>query len=265
SIYETYNTKTLFIIDELDRARPDFSLDLLEKIKHLFSVEGFVFMLSVNREQFERSIEQRYGSIDSRTYLNKFVNYWFNLPKINSLADEVKSGYKPSTTHLHLMNLDKDMRFFSRNGDLINTLSFLIDINEYSLREAERCYALMCAIDNKEAIYNFVSNTYQSLLAFVAYLKVVNPELLSDISHKRKPKNEVLKLLNPKNIQNDQFFFSLYSIIHILDYHYASNEELERARNENTYSDIEHFLFGGKRIDIFKRMNNIIDNLHIGQ
>jgi DNA polymerase III delta prime subunit len=37
------NNKTLIIIDELDRARPDYALDLLERIKHLFSVDGLFF------------------------------------------------------------------------------------------------------------------------------------------------------------------------------------------------------------------------------
>ncbi|MDX7526737.1 P-loop NTPase fold protein, partial [Enterobacter hormaechei] len=45
SIHEKTNNKTLFIIDELDRARPDFSLNLLELIKHIFNVDGFYFLL----------------------------------------------------------------------------------------------------------------------------------------------------------------------------------------------------------------------------
>lgn len=53
-IHEESGKKILFIIDELDRARPDFSLDLLEKIKHIFSVQGVIFLLVVNREQFEK-------------------------------------------------------------------------------------------------------------------------------------------------------------------------------------------------------------------
>ncbi|HFO8551405.1 TPA: P-loop NTPase fold protein, partial [Escherichia coli] len=49
-IYTNTKRKTLIIIDELDRARPDYSLELLEKIKHLFSVKGMVFLLVMNRE-----------------------------------------------------------------------------------------------------------------------------------------------------------------------------------------------------------------------
>ena len=46
----------VFIIDELDRCRPDFALDLLEQIKHLFSVKGIVFLLVLNRSALEEII-----------------------------------------------------------------------------------------------------------------------------------------------------------------------------------------------------------------
>ncbi|HHD2856997.1 TPA: P-loop NTPase fold protein, partial [Enterobacter kobei] len=60
-IYVSTERKTLIIIDELDRARPDYSLELLEKIKHLFSVRGLIFLLVMNRDQFEKGIAYRYG------------------------------------------------------------------------------------------------------------------------------------------------------------------------------------------------------------
>ena len=34
------NLPLIFIVDELDRCKPPFALDVLEKIKHVFSVEG---------------------------------------------------------------------------------------------------------------------------------------------------------------------------------------------------------------------------------
>jgi len=81
-IYKKTGRKTLIIVDELDRARPDYALDLLEKIKHLFSVKGLVFLLVMNKSQFEKGIAYRYGNINTSVYLNKFIHYWFSLPQV---------------------------------------------------------------------------------------------------------------------------------------------------------------------------------------
>ncbi|MDX7018825.1 P-loop NTPase fold protein, partial [Klebsiella aerogenes] len=85
-----------FIIDELDRARPDFSLNLLELIKHIFNVDGFYFLLVMNKQQFEESIKIRYGNINSSLYLNKFIDYWFTLPKDIFTTDKYinSEGYR---------------------------------------------------------------------------------------------------------------------------------------------------------------------------
>lgn len=70
------------IIDELDRCRPSFALDLLEKVKHFFSVEGVHFILVTNLEQLQNSVRARYGSnIDARTYLEKFIDLTAYLPQ----------------------------------------------------------------------------------------------------------------------------------------------------------------------------------------
>lgn len=44
----------VFLIDELDRCRPTFALSLLERIKHLFNVDGIVFVIAIDREQLVR-------------------------------------------------------------------------------------------------------------------------------------------------------------------------------------------------------------------
>jgi hypothetical protein len=70
----------VFIIDELDRCRPSFSLELLEKIKHFFSVPHFVFLLVSSLDQLEIAVRDAYGNIDSRTYLEKFYHLRLLLP-----------------------------------------------------------------------------------------------------------------------------------------------------------------------------------------
>ncbi|MGU9759653.1 KAP family P-loop NTPase fold protein [Serratia marcescens] len=262
-IYTKSGRKTLLIIDELDRARPDFSLDLLERIKHIFSVEGFIFLLSVNREQFEKSIEQRYGMIDSRTYLNKFVHFWFTLPKNNVLSKGCINGTTPSTMSLQFSQLDNGVNFLSRNGTIIKTLSYLLDVNGCSLREAERCYSLMNAIDNKEAVGNFSSYVYHSLMALVVYLKVVNPKLLNDIKERNLTKNDVIVGLGIRETDAMEEL-EVMQLIHLLDYHFATLEELSIARTEKRFSDIEMFNYGNQKRDLFEQMNDVIEHLHIG-
>ncbi len=85
--------KIVFIIDELDRCKPRFAVELLETIKHFFDVDGMFFLLSMNRCQLVSYVAGEYG-IDRQTaeaYLKKFIYAEILLPKIN------KQGYKSDT------------------------------------------------------------------------------------------------------------------------------------------------------------------------
>ena len=74
----------IIIIDELDRCRPRFAVQILEKIKHFFSVNNVVFVLSVNQQQLEHAIKAEYGiGIDANTYLQKFVDINASLPRVS--------------------------------------------------------------------------------------------------------------------------------------------------------------------------------------
>jgi len=71
----------IFIVDELDRCKPPFALELLEKIKHVFSVPNVHFVLVSHLAQVENSVRFGYGQdIDARTYLQKFYNLIVHLP-----------------------------------------------------------------------------------------------------------------------------------------------------------------------------------------
>ena len=61
------------IIDELDRCRPPFALSLLERTKHLFSVDGICFMLVAHMPQLDAIVRAAYGiDNEARLYLEKF-------------------------------------------------------------------------------------------------------------------------------------------------------------------------------------------------
>ena len=75
------NKPLIVIIDELDRCRPSYAVELLEVAKHLFTVEHIVFVLAVNRSELEHSIKALYGSgFDAEGYLRRFFDVDFRLP-----------------------------------------------------------------------------------------------------------------------------------------------------------------------------------------
>lgn len=79
------NKPLVFIVDELDRCRPDYAVEVLEKIKHFFAVDGVVFVLSIDKEQLSNAIKGYYGSdkINSAEYLRRFIDLEYMLPEPN--------------------------------------------------------------------------------------------------------------------------------------------------------------------------------------
>lgn len=84
TILEEENRKgpLVIFIDELDRCRPTYAIELLECAKHLFNVPGVVFIISVDKTQLNASIRSVYGSsFDSEGYLRRFIDLDFMLPE----------------------------------------------------------------------------------------------------------------------------------------------------------------------------------------
>lgn len=65
----------VFIVDELDRCKPEFAIRLIERIKHFFDIPKVVFILAVNKNQLEGSINKFYGFTEAENYLEKFIDF----------------------------------------------------------------------------------------------------------------------------------------------------------------------------------------------
>ena len=75
------NRPLVVMIDELDRCRPSYAVELLEVAKHFFSVDHIVFVLAVNRSELAHSIRALYGAgFDAEGYLNRFFDIDYRLP-----------------------------------------------------------------------------------------------------------------------------------------------------------------------------------------
>ena len=73
------------LIDELDRCRPAYALELIETVRHLFAVRGVVVLLAINREELCHSIQSLYGAeFDTDRYLRRFIDLPCTLPPPSS-------------------------------------------------------------------------------------------------------------------------------------------------------------------------------------
>lgn len=84
SYQKEIDRKIIFFIDELDRCRPTFAIELLEVIKHLFNIENIIFILSIDKQQLSHSVSTIYGQgADTLGYLRRFFDLDYKLPKID--------------------------------------------------------------------------------------------------------------------------------------------------------------------------------------
>ena len=81
------NLPILIFVDELDRCRPDYAIQLLEGIKHLFGVRGVNFIIATNISQLSESVRAIYGAnFDGSRYLQRFFDLQYALPRPDNLS-----------------------------------------------------------------------------------------------------------------------------------------------------------------------------------
>lgn len=215
----------VFIIDELDRCRPDFALELLEQIKHLFSVKGITFLLITNRAQLEESIRCKYGvGVNARNYLHKFVSLWLNLPKGQIHSQDYRDVFIDYA--LHKMMDENERLPLTETIDLIKEIAQFYDL---SLREIERTLTYFAVIHNMTVSKNY-NETYQNFIALICFIGANKPSLLTKI-HKITYDDFILELGFEK-IDNS----SQQTLIHYLKSYIKfdlSNEQVRTQMIEN--------------------------------
>jgi len=191
-IADTTKGKPLvFIVDELDRCRPNYAVLILEQIKHFFSVPNIVFVLSIDKEQLGNAICGVYGSekIDSDEYLKRFIDIEYSLP-------DVKDGtyYKFLYEQFHFEDFFK-LRSENRalQGDKSSFLRLcdtLFGNGQITLRQQEKIFA-----NARLTLKAFRENQFMlpSLFIYLNYLKLIKPDFFKSISSKSYNLEELQK------------------------------------------------------------------------
>ena len=186
----------ILFIDELDRCRPDYAVDMLEVIKHVFDIENVKVVLVTNTKQLRAAINHRYGAeVDAQKYLDKFLKYSFALPdKIVTQSEEGRALV--SVHYFEWLIKDSSIEGVLISGyRVMECINEMIRRNNLSLRETERLVRFL-------EIYHSLSHGFgarNELL--VLWLRVVGvfifcfyPSLMDDINKNRTDAREFAQL-----------------------------------------------------------------------
>lgn len=146
----------IIFIDELDRTRPTYAIEMLETIKHLFGIPNLIFVISIDKAQLSKSIQAVYGDIDTQNYLRRFFDLEFILPKqTNGLLAHLDEIYKLKTIKM---------------SDIIKT-------DNLSLRELEHFASQIRLLElfNKDKKFNMLH------ASFILFVKMQDENLYKQI------------------------------------------------------------------------------------
>ncbi|WP_158238338.1 MULTISPECIES: KAP family P-loop NTPase fold protein [Luteimonas] len=73
--------RVIVIVDDLDRCRPDYTISLIERMKHYFETPGIVFILSYDWNVLAQSARAAYSpELDADSYFRRLIDVRLPLP-----------------------------------------------------------------------------------------------------------------------------------------------------------------------------------------
>ncbi|WP_221075093.1 KAP family P-loop NTPase fold protein [Agarivorans aestuarii] len=138
---------TFIFVDELDRCRPSYAVEMLEVIKHFFDMPNVIFVVATDTEQLQHAVKAVYGNdFDANVYLGRFFKRRCTLkeqPRLAFIAN-----------HLSYLSEEQTDEFFPKiwpqldndKGYFFELLASVSDIYILSLRETEQLVDKILAI-----------------------------------------------------------------------------------------------------------------------
>lgn len=220
--------KNIYIfVDELERCRPIFAIELLEAIKHLFNVKGLAFILGIDRSQLKHTISNIYGcGMDGEGYLRRFIDLELELPKpdIQKYTENLQNIFD-------IHNKDNSVvgRWTTGYDEFNTYFNLFASIYPMQLRDIEQIYAKFNVITK---MLDEKVNKIMPILALLMILKIKDIKLYNQFT---------IKSLSIENFENF-IGVNIYSKFNNLDenqqYELDKFLQICRAISNNNYYEI---------------------------
>lgn len=239
----------LFVVDELDRCRPDYALSILETIKHFFSVNNVHFLLVCDFDQLTSSIKQRYGSIDADIYLEKFMHLRLNFPQKDERRRKQEFEHFIAAFMKTFPNDGAGGRYVSNMRDFLAKTAVR---KGYSLRRIERVLTQfsLCVSFTNDADFRV-----GAIVFVLCDLKISNRRLFQKAKNGTLSYEEINEYYEFDD-SDDQWF------VRWLRYFYDVTIDPSAEEWENLRGSIGSYLFRNNISDLKTYLiNNIVDQI----
>ena len=182
----------VYFIDELDRCRPTFAIQLLERIKHLFDIPNIVFVLSIDKKQIEASTKAVYGAkINATEYLRRFFDLEYGIPVVDTQrhTDSLITRFKlDSAFNKRTKNYEAalDRKHF------VEFFTLLANAMGLTLRAQERCITRLRIVMDQTSPNHYLDPV---LVALLIVLRSNQPDLYGRIISGEESPENVMKFL----------------------------------------------------------------------
>ncbi len=197
----------VILIDELDRCKPTYAIEVLEVIKHFFEAKGCTFLMATNTSVLEHSVKSVYGqNFGAKLYLRKFFDRKINLPRVSLLE------------YLNAKDLDFDKYkggslllypFTENQQGNIGLFAALFENNNIELRDVEQILNRFFA--SLDYALNFSSASDTLVNTVVLMVGLMEQHLDKDMLKSRTNKSDTSVELNIDD--NDVIGYSLGGMV----------------------------------------------------
>lgn len=203
---DTNRRLPLFVfIDELDRCRPQFSIELIECVKHIFDIEDLYFVFATDGKQLQASTKAIYGEgYDAEVYFKRIFHRECQLPEPDHYKFALMLGKEHNTAPIyHRCLIPEAVQQIYRgqnpqNEQILAALFALFSKHfNLTLRDQEQCYSNLAFL-----LHARTQKTHVALALFLIIVWHRNKEsfnLLVDLSDRNTtPTNDFLFQIGAK-------------------------------------------------------------------